>query len=244
MHIVVCAKRIPDPEVSAIIFRVDVECRRRARVDGLQMVMSPYDEQCFEAAMRIQDELGEDVRVTALCLGDNDDDLKLFKRAFSWNVESGYYLSDPAFEGGDGFTTARTLATAINNLGDVDLMLVGRQAADKDEGLVGYALARELDIPLFPCAAAVQLEGRNVVVERVLDDGSECIEATLPAVVSVSNELGEPRRPSMRQVMQAGRKKPTRMGCRGAGHRAGFGRHRRCATSRRETLCPRERAGM
>lgn len=66
---------------------------------GLQMVMSPYDEQCFEAAMRIRDDIGSEVRVSALCLGGNDDDIKLFKRAFSWGVEEGDYLCRPGFQG-------------------------------------------------------------------------------------------------------------------------------------------------
>jgi len=208
MHIVVCAKRIPDPEVSAIIFRIDPDTLRRAEMAGLQMVMSPYDEQCFEAALRIREQLDEEVRITAISLGDNAD-IKIFKRAFSWDVEAGIFLCDPAFAGGDGYTTALALAAAIRKLGDVDLVLAGRQAADRDEGVVGFGIADLLDVPLLPCAADVKVHDDCVVIERVLDNGVETLEASLPAVVTISNEIGEARRPSMRQVMRAGRQKPT-----------------------------------
>lgn len=208
MHIVVCAKWIPDPEVSAVQFRIDPETQKREKIDGLAYVVSPYDEQCFEAALRIRDELGEEeVQITALCLGP-ESDIKLFKRAFSWDVQTGYFLCDPAFDGGDGYTTSLALGTAIRKIGDVDLVLTGQQAADGDEGVVGFGIAEFLGVPLLPCAGTVKVSDGSVVVDRILDDGFETLETQLPAVVTISNELGEPRRPSMRQVMKAGRMKP------------------------------------
>lgn len=208
MHIVVCAKRIPDPEPSAIPFKVDSEQLRRAQVPGLKMVISPYDEQCLEAARRIRDKLGDEVRITAICMGD-EEDKKAFKEFFALGADEGVFLLDPGFVGADGFVTARILAAAIGKLAPVDLILTGRMAADFDEGVVGYALAELLDCPMLPCASMLEIEENIVTVQRVVEDGYDLIEADLPAVVSVSNELGEPRRPSMRQIMQAGRMKPT-----------------------------------
>lgn len=209
MHIVVCAKWITDPEVTGIRFLIDPQTLRRQQVDGLAMVVSPYDEQCFEAALRIREQLDgvETIKITALCLGP-ESHAKLFKQAFAWDAEVGILLCDPAFEGGDGRTTARALSGAIRKLGDVDLVLAGRQAADGDEGIVGYGIAEFLNIPLLPCAAEVKIASGSVTIERVLDDGFETLETPLPAVVTISNELGFVRRPSLRHVMRAGRKKP------------------------------------
>ena len=207
MHIVVCAKRIPDPEISGVSFKIDPETQRRVELPGLKMVMSPYDEQCFEAALRVRESQDESVRITALCLGQGED-VKIFKDAFAWDADEGIFISDPAFVSGDGYTTATVLSAAIEKLGDVDLILVGRQAADRDEGVVGYGIAELLGIPLLPCAADVKLNDGLLVIERFLDNGSEILEAALPVVVTISNEIGTPRKPTMRQIMKAGRKKP------------------------------------
>ena len=207
MHIVVCAKRIPDPEPSAVPFKVDTDRMRRGQVAGLKMVISPYDLQGLEAALRLRDKHGDQVRITAVCMG-AEDDRKAFKELFALGVDEGVFLFDPAFEGADGFVTARILAGAIGKLPAADLILTGRMAADFDEGVVGYALAELLDRPMLPCAATLETEGGAVTVQRVMEDGYDIVEADMPAVVSISNELGEPRRPSMRQMMQAGRMKP------------------------------------
>lgn len=208
MHIVVCVKRIPDPEPSAVPFKIDRKQHSRANVDGLKLVISPYDEQCLEAALQLRDVHGEDeVQITALCMG-NEDDRKGFKELFAMGANEGVLLVDPLFKGADGFVTARILAAAIAKLPPADLVLTGRMAADFDEGVVGYALSELLNRPMLPCAAKIDVECGQVLVKRIVEDGYDLIEAALPAIVSVTNELGDPRRPGMRQLMRAGRMKP------------------------------------
>jgi electron transfer flavoprotein beta subunit len=208
IHIVVLAKRIPDPEPSAVPFRVDPDTWRRIEVPGLQMVVSPYDEQCIEVALRLREQLGG-ARITVLSLGrGRGEDIKLFKRVFSWEVDAGVFLCDPAFDGGDATTTARVLAAGVRKLEDVDLVLAGRQAADFDEGVVGLTVAELLEWPVLPVAGSVQIDGGSVTVDRLLEAGIATLQADLPAVVTVSNEVGPPRQPSMRQMMRAGRMKP------------------------------------
>ncbi|MEQ8690793.1 MAG: electron transfer flavoprotein subunit beta/FixA family protein [Pseudomonadales bacterium] len=207
MHIVVCAKYIPDPEFSSIAFEINPDTLRRAEVPGLKKVMSPYDEQCFEVALQVREQLGDDIRITVLCLGD-EDDAKIFKTAFSLGADQGIFLNDPVLAGADGYITAMALSAAIRKLGDVNLVLTGRMAADYDEGIVGYGIAELLGWPVLPCAGSVSVGESSVNVERIRANGHDVIEAALPAVVTVSNEVGEPRRPTMRQIMQAGRMKP------------------------------------
>jgi len=115
-------------------------------------------------------------------------------------------LSDVAFDGGDAYTTALTLTAALRKLGAIDLVLTGRQAADGDAGVVGAGIAELLGIPVVTFAKAATVDGNTLRVERVLDDGTEIVETALPAVVTVSNEIGAPRAPSLRETMRAARK--------------------------------------
>jgi electron transfer flavoprotein beta subunit len=115
-------------------------------------------------------------------------------------------VSDPLLEDAGAEATALALSRAIAALEDVDLVLTGRQAADWDAGVVGCGVAELLDWPVITFARKVEINERAARVERVLTDGFESIEADLPAVVTVSNELGAARAPSLRETMRAARK--------------------------------------
>ncbi|MFW6198028.1 MAG: electron transfer flavoprotein subunit beta/FixA family protein, partial [Myxococcota bacterium] len=103
----------------------------------------------------------------------------------------GVLLNDPSFEGIDNFQTASALAKAIEKIGDYDLILMGRAAADWDMGVVPIGVANVLGIPFVTVAKAIEKDNGNIKVERVLDDGFQTVKAPLPAVVSVSNEFGD-----------------------------------------------------
>jgi len=94
-------------------------------------------------------------------------------------------------------------------LGEPDLILAGRQAADWDAGVVGCGIAEMLDLPVITFARSVEVKDGIVRVERVVENGFDVVEAPLPAVVTVSNELGKPRTPSLRETMRASRKPVT-----------------------------------
>lgn len=205
MHIVVCVKQIPNPEVAQSLFRVDEAAKKVAPVAGISPVISPFDEQAVEAALRIRDVLGADVKITALTMGP-ESAKAVIKSALSLGADEGVMLCDPAFDDSDSYSTAFALSLAIKKLGPVDLVLTGRQAADWDAGIVGCGLAELLELPAVTFAKSVAIEDGKVVVERVLADGAEVVEAPLPALVTVAHELGKPRYPSMRETMKAARK--------------------------------------
>jgi electron transfer flavoprotein beta subunit len=207
MHIIVCVKQIPNPETPAHLFKVDEAAKHVIPAPGVPLVMSPFDEQAIEAALRIRDVMGE-VKITVISLGP-DSARDILKHGLSLGADEAVLLSDPAFEGSDSYTTALALAAAIKKVGEYDLILTGRQAADWDAGVVGLGIAELLEVPAITFAKDVKVQKRAVRVERVLQDGVETVEAPLPALVTISNELGEPRSPSLRQVMRASRKKAT-----------------------------------
>ncbi|MGE0683737.1 MAG: electron transfer flavoprotein subunit beta/FixA family protein [Candidatus Binatia bacterium] len=207
MHVIVCVKQIPNPETPAHLFKVDEATQCVLPAPNMPLVMSPFDEQAIEAALRIRDVLG-DVKITVVSLGP-ESAREVLKHGLAMGADEAILLADPAFEGADGYTTALALTEAIKKVGEYDLILTGRQAADWDAGVVGLGIAELLDVPALTFAKDVQVDGRTVRVERVLQDGFETVEAPLPAVVTISNELGEPRSANLRQVMRAARKKAT-----------------------------------
>lgn len=204
MHLVVCIKYIPDPEAAFSMFTIDERAKKVVPATGLKHVVSPFDEQAVEAALRIR-EANSGTRITVLTLGDETSRHAL-KHGLAMGADDGVLLSDSAFDGGDSYTSALTLSAALKKLGAVDLVLTGRQAADGDAGVVGAGLGELLNVPVLTFAKSIVIDGNMVRVERVLDDGSEIVEADLPAVVTVSNELGVPRAPSLRETMRAARK--------------------------------------
>ena len=131
------------------------------------------------------------------------------KHGLALGADEAVLLTDPAFEGGDSFTTARALAAAIEKLGDVDLVLTGRQAADGDSGVVGCGIAELLGFPAVTFAMDVTVADGMLLVERALGDGSETVATPMPAVVTVSHEVGKVRHASLRETMKAARKPVT-----------------------------------
>ena len=207
MHIVVCVKQVPNPEAAFSMFKVDEAAKKVVPAAGLQMVMSPFDEQALEAALRIRD-AGAQARITVMTLG-TETARAVIKHGLAMGADDGVLLSDPAFEGGDAYATARVLSAAISKLAHCDLVLTGRQAADWDAGVVGSGIAELLQMPVITFARELRLEGGAVRVERVVENGFDVVEAPLPAVVTVSNELGAARAPSLRETMRAARKPVT-----------------------------------
>jgi electron transfer flavoprotein beta subunit len=199
MHIAVCIKLVPNPEAAFSMFKIDEQAKKVVPAAGLPWVVSPFDEQALEAALRIRDKQ-PDTRITVMTLGP-ETARNALKHGLAMGADDGVLLADAGFEDGDAHTTASALAAAARKLGDIDLVLTGRQAADWDAGMVGAGIAEQLGV-----ARDVSVEGGAVRVERVLDDGTEVVAADLPALVTVSNELGEARKPNLRETMRAARK--------------------------------------
>lgn len=208
MHIVVCVKQVPNPEAAFSMLKVDEQAKQVIPASGLQLVMSPFDEQALEAALRIREAAGA-TKITALSIGP-ESARAILKNALAMGADEALLVQDEALRDAGSEVNALALTRAIAQLGAVDLILTGRQAADWDAGVAGCGIAELMDLPLVTFARKVEVnmdpEGRSVRVERVLADGFETVQAELPAVVTVSNELGAPRTPTLRETMRAARK--------------------------------------
>jgi len=203
VNIIVCVKQVLDPEIPAAKFKVDTKAKRVIPPEGIPPVINPYDAQAVELALRLKEQHGG--KITVLTLSDDRGD-KVVKHALSMGADEGIMLSDEAFSSSDSFAIAYILARAIQKIGDYDLILCGRQAADWDEGLVGSLLAHFLDLPLVTLAKAIEVEDGKLVVTRVILNGYQQFGVPLPAVVTVSNEVGQARLPSGWGIISAARK--------------------------------------
>jgi electron transfer flavoprotein beta subunit len=204
IHMICCVKQVPDPETPASQFKVDEAAKKVLPVPGIDPVADEYAILGVEAALRIREAAGE-AKITILCLGP-DAARDAVKKALAMGADEGIQLTDKAFEDGDSFATARALAAAIKKLEPFDLVLCGRQAPDWDVGVTPSVIADILGLPCVTRASEVKVSDGTLQVERVLSDGFETVEASLPAVVTVSNELGEPRYPQLREIMAAAKK--------------------------------------
>ena len=203
MNIIVCVKQIPDPEIPPAKFKLDIESKRVIPPEGIPPVINPYDEQAVELALRLKDKYGG--KITVLTVGSDAASI-IVKHALSMGADQGIVLNDKAFEDSDSFSTAYILSQAIRKIGDYDLVLCGRQAADWDEGLVGSIIADNLDLPLVTLAEAIDVPDGELSVKRVTLDGYQVIAVPIPAVVTVSNEVGRPRLPSGWGIISASQK--------------------------------------
>ena len=210
MRIVVCAKQVLDPDAVnnyALVGKLEIgEDGKSLTQASIPRLMNANDEQAIEAALRMRD-AGQDITLTVITLGGDDVDDMLKHAAALGADEVARVDVDPA--GLDHNGVACVLAAYIGSIGGADLILCGRQASDDDQGLVPGMLGELLKAPVITIARSVEAADGKATVVRVAPDGDETVEATLPALVTISNELGEARYPTMKAKMQARKRTPT-----------------------------------
>jgi len=202
MNIVVCIKQVPDPEIPTSQFKVDEQAKRVVPPEGVQPVISTFDLHAIEAALQLKEQRGGKVTVVSLGSASVRDALK---RAIAMGCDAAVQLEDAAFDGGDSYATAVALAAAIRKIGECDLVLVGRQAADWDSGQVPSALAELLEVPGAVPVQKIEARDGGLYVERVTEDGYQPIEMSMPAVLGISNEINQPRYPTLKGIMASGK---------------------------------------
>jgi len=205
MNIVVCVKQVIDPEAPPASFKIDAASNKVVPPPGVPPVIDPYAEYAVEAALRIKDAQGG--KITAISLGINllrD----VIKKPLSMGADELVLLEDEAFIEGDSWSTAYALAMAIKKVGEYDLILCGREASDWNAAQVGSGIAEILGVPSVTLVKKIDITNGNVRVERITADGYEVVEVSLPALITVSNEIGEPRYPTIKGIMAAKKKEP------------------------------------
>jgi electron transfer flavoprotein beta subunit len=203
MHIVVTVKQVIDPNLPPSYIDLDPGGKRIVSPFGVPPVMNGYDANALEAALKLKEAHGG--RVTAVCLGD-DTSRGTLKRALAMGADAAVLLNDPAWLELDSAGTAEVLAAAIRKVGPCDLVLCGRQASDTDGGQVLYWIAEKLGLTaVCPVSKIESCEGGSITLQRLIEDGHQRVRVTLPALLGISSEINEPRLPSLKGTMAAGR---------------------------------------
>jgi electron transfer flavoprotein beta subunit len=199
MKIVVLAKHVPDA-TGERTFAADGTVDR-ASSDGL---LSELDEYAVEQALQIADEL-DDVEVVVMTLGP-EDAADAIKRALQMGASAAVHIIDDAVHGSDALATSAILAEAIKKAAP-DLVICGMASTDGTMGVVPAMIAERLSWPAATLGATLSVADDQVSIRRDDDVASLTIEASLPAIVSVTDQSGEARYPSMRGILAA-KKKP------------------------------------
>ena len=200
MNIVVCVKYVPDAQ-SDRTFNESDNTTDRVGVDGL---LSELDEYAVEEALKIV-EAGEG-EVTVVTIGP-DQAADALKKALQMGADKAVHVKDDAIHGSDAVATSLVLAEAIKKVGTPDLVITGMASTDGTMSVVPAMLAERLGLPQVTFASELTVEGGTVTARRDGDAASETIVASLPALVSVTDQINEPRYPSFKGIMAA-KKKP------------------------------------
>jgi electron transfer flavoprotein beta subunit len=198
MKIVVCVKYVPDATGDRR-FNAD-NTVDRVGVDG---VLSELDEYAVEEALQLRDATGGEIVV--LTLGPEVARAAVLK-SLQMGVDAGVHILDDAIHGSDAVGTSLILARAIERQ-QADLVLCGMASTDGGMSVVPAMLAERLGLPQVTFASEVTVEGNTVRIRRDGDTATEIIEASLPLVLSVTDQCNEPRYPSFKGIMAA-KKKP------------------------------------
>jgi electron transfer flavoprotein beta subunit len=196
MRFLVAVKQVPD--TTDVL--MDPERGTMIR-DGVPSILNPFDAYALEEALRWRDELGGTVIV--LTMGPPQAEAVL-REAVSMGADEAVLLSDMAFAGADTWATSHTIATAVRKLGDIDLVLTGKQAIDGDTAQTGPGIAASLDWPQITFVGKVRELGTgSIVAERYVEGAVEVVSAPLPAVITVLKDANSPRLPSLKGKMKA-----------------------------------------
>ena len=203
MNIVVCVKYVPDATADRQ-FESDNTVDREG-VDGL---LSELDEYAVEQALQLKEKADDpaSVTVTALTVAP-EAGVDAVRKALQMGADQGVHVADEAIAGSDAVATSLVLAKAVEKIGDVDLVVCGMASTDGAMSVVPAMLAERLDLPQVTLASVIESQGDQVRIKRDGDTATEVIGATMPLVLSVTDQSGEARYPSFKGIMAA-KKKP------------------------------------
>jgi electron transfer flavoprotein beta subunit len=203
MRIAVCVKQIPDP---AAPYDLDPATNFVARPDD--QVLDDTDRYGVEVALQLAEEVGEEATVTLVSMSPSGT-LQGIRQALAMGADRALIIDDEALRGADALTTARALAAAIKEDG-FDLVIAGTESTDGYAGVMPQQLAELLEVPSLSFARKVEKDGDKLRIERQTQAGYNVVEAPLPALLTVTSGVVEPRYPNFKGIMQA-KKKPVEM---------------------------------
>jgi electron transfer flavoprotein beta subunit len=196
MNVIVCVKQIPDPALPGALDPTTKTLKR----DG-KLILDESDSYGVEMALQLVGKAGGG-EVMLVSMAPNGETSGM-RTALAMGAAKGVLVSDPALQGTDALTTAKILAAAVTKLGGADLIIAATESSDGYTGVVPEQLAEVLGLPSITFAKSVDIDGTTLKVNRQTEAGYDEVTCQLPALVSVTAGVVEPRYPSFKGIMAA-----------------------------------------
>ena len=196
MNVIVCVKQIPDPANPGALDGATNALKR----DG-KLIMDESDSYGVEMALQLVDAAGGG-EVSIISMAPNSETAGM-RTALAMGAAKGVLVSDPALAGSDALTTAKVLAAAVKRLGGADLVIAATESSDGYTGTVPEQMAELLGLPSVTFAKKVAVNGGTLNVDRQTESGYDEVTCPLPALISVTAGVVEPRYPSFKGIMAA-----------------------------------------
>jgi len=200
LDIIVCIKQVPDiAEIAKV--KTDPETGTIVR-EGVPSVVNPFDEFAVEEAVRVKEQMEEDVKITIITMGPPQAEEALVK-CLAMGADEAVLLSDREFAGGDTLATGYVLAEGIKKIGNYDLIFCGMQATDGDTAQVGPSIAENLHIPQITYIKKLEVGKKKIIAHREVEGADEVIECRMPVLMTAVKALNEPRIPKFKAINKA-----------------------------------------
>ena len=196
MNVIVCVKQIPDPAMPGELDSSTHTLKREGK-----LILDDSDSYGVEMALQLVATAG-DGEVSLVSMAPNNE-VSGLRTALAMGAAKGILVSDPSIQGSDALTTAKVLAAAINRLGGADLVIAATESSDGYTGTVPEQMAEILGLPSVTFAKHVVVDGGSLKVNRQTEDGYDEVTCPLPAIISVTAGVVEPRYPSFKGIMAA-----------------------------------------
>jgi len=196
MRIVVCVKQVPDPENAKMDWETGTVVR-----EGVKNIINPFDLYAIEEALRIKEKLGGEVIVISMGPPQAEEALR---EAIAMGADKAILITSRDFAGADTLATSYTLSQAIKKIGEVDLIICGKQAIDGDTAQVGPGVSAHLDLPQITFVGKIdEITEDRIRAERMVEGGYQVVESPLPCVITVVKDINIPRLPSLKGKIAA-----------------------------------------
>ncbi|WP_411679535.1 electron transfer flavoprotein subunit beta/FixA family protein [Clostridium thailandense] len=195
MDILVCIKQVPGTS------KVEVDpVTGVLKRDGVDSKMNPYDLYALETALRMREKVGGKVKVISM---GPPQAAEVIKEAYMMGADEGALLSDRKFAGADVLATAYTISQGVKQMGNIDLILCGKQTTDGDTAQVGPEMAEYLGMPHIANVIKIEeLKDKSMTVEMDMPNTVEVAEIQFPCLLTVEKDIFQPRLPSYRKKLE------------------------------------------
>lgn len=202
MKILVCVKQVPNTN------EVKIDPVKGTLIrDGIESILNPDDANALEAALQLKDKY-KDVNITVVSMGPPQAE-DMLRECMAMGADEAILVSGRGFGGSDTWATSNAISSALKKVGEFDMIFAGRQAIDGDTAQVGPQISEKLGIPQVTYVQNIELKGREVIVQRQLEDGYELVSVTMPCLLTAVKELNKPRYMTMKGIYDAYEKEIT-----------------------------------